>query len=247
MPMPDQTPLTTTPTCGRIAPKQGGGLPRNTGGGLGRNQRALSAEICTGALVGVAGITWWQIDRIERPTVQTVPETTLAQTIGGPWTLTDQSRHEVTDRTWRGKVEVIYFGYTYCPDACPTELQTIAKALDLLDNDARQVQPLFVTVDPERDTPEHLAEYTAQFHPSLVGLTGTPEQIKAITHAYRVYSARADEKTTGASDYIMDHSSFIYLVGRDGQVVNLLPAGSDPKIMAEAIRAALDRASSKEI
>jgi protein SCO1/2 len=135
--------------------------------------------------------------------------------IGGPFTLVDQTGKTVTEADFRGKWMLIYFGYTYCPDVCPTSLTTMVDALDQLGDKGKNVVPVFITVDPERDTPKQLADYVAAFSPRLVGLTGTPEQIAAAARAYRVYYAKAKEG--GSTAYLMDHSSIVYLVDPDGK------------------------------
>ncbi|MFT8243171.1 SCO family protein [Roseomonas sp. BN140053] len=157
--------------------------------------------------------------------------------LGGPFTLVDQTGKTVTDADYRGKVVVIFFGYSFCPDVCPTELSVVASAMDLLGADADRVQPLFVSVDPERDTPAKLADYVALFHPRIAGLTGTPEQVAAAARAFRVYYA----KTTppGAGEYLMDHSAFTYLLGPDGKLRTLFRPGVTPEQLAEAVRSNL--------
>ena len=123
-----------------------------------------------------------------------------------------------SDRDFRGRYLLLTFGYTYCPDVCPTSLMTMTAALDrLAESDpglARRVVPLLITVDPERDTVEVLAAYATHFHESLVALTGTPEQIAAAAEAYRVYYAKAEVE---GGDYLMDHSAFIFLMGPEGR------------------------------
>jgi len=160
--------------------------------------------------------------------------------IGGPFTLTDQRGREVADAQFRGRLMLVYFGYTYCPDVCPTELQNMSAALDLLGAQAAQVQPLFITVDPQRDTVAQLADYMSHFHPGFLGLSGSPAQVAAAARAYRVYYARA--KGTGKADdpkddtYLVDHSGFVYLMGRDGQYITHFAPNSDPQKMADRIR-----------
>jgi protein SCO1 len=161
--------------------------------------------------------------------------------IGGPFTLTDQSGRTVTDADFRGRWMLVYFGYTFCPDVCPTELQTIAAALDRLGADAAKVQPVFVTIDPERDTPAVLADYVKLFDKRLVGLTGTPDQIRDVAREYRVYYAKVTPKS--ASSYLMDHSSFAYLMGPDGRFRTLLQPGESPEAMAARIESQLRQAS----
>ena len=153
--------------------------------------------------------------------------------IGGPFELVDQHGQPVTDKTFRSKYLLVYFGYGYCPDVCPTELANIGAALDILGPKAETVKPLFITVDPERDTPAFLSDYVANFHPRLTGLTGTPEQIKAVAKAYKVYYAKADRP--GEGEYLMDHTSFVYLMGPDGRFLSLFRGQTDPKTIAETI------------
>ena len=155
--------------------------------------------------------------------------------VGGPFSLTDDQGRAVTDQTYRGRWMLVYFGYTFCPDVCPTELQTIASALDTLGPDANAVVPLFVTVDPERDTPAALANYVKLFDNRIVGLSGTPEQIAAVARAYRVYYAKVTPKDS--TSYLMDHSSFVYLVGPDGKLRALFRPGQSARELADAIRA----------
>ena len=139
--------------------------------------------------------------------------------IGGPFELVDQQGAPVTDKTFSGRYMLIYFGYGFCPDVCPTELANMAAALDALGSKSENIQPLFITVDPERDTPEFLADYVVNFHPRLIGLTGTPEQVKTAAKAYKVYYAKAGKP--GEADYLMDHTSFVYLMGPDGRFLSL--------------------------
>lgn len=155
--------------------------------------------------------------------------------LGGAFSLIDQAGHTVTDRDLSGRWALLYFGYTSCPDVCPTELQAMAAALDALGPDlGAQVQPVFVTVDPERDTPERLASYVALFHPRLIGLTGTPAQVAQAARAYRVYYAKAQSED--ASNYLMDHSSFVYLLDREGAVRALFRSGTTAEDLAAALR-----------
>lgn len=135
--------------------------------------------------------------------------------VGGPFTLTDHTGKRVRDADFRGKYLLVVFGFTFCPDVCPTELQLISAALDALGPKAERVVPLFITIDPERDTPGQLATYVQSFHPRLIGLTGTAREIEAVAKEYRVYVRKApDPKSTAG--YSMDHSALIYLMGPDG-------------------------------
>lgn len=157
-------------------------------------------------------------------------------TIGGPFSLVDQDGKAVTDRDFRGQYLLIYFGYTYCPDVCPTALTDMSDALDLLGEAAAKVTPVLITIDPARDTPEHLKEYAAYFHPRLRALTGSAEQVAAIAKAYRVYYAKAEQDDATEDDYLMDHSSVIYLMGPDGVFRVHFPHGADAETMAQRIR-----------
>lgn len=154
--------------------------------------------------------------------------------IGGPFTLVDGDGRTRTDAEFRGRLMLIYFGYTYCPDVCPTELQAMAQAVELLGEDASKVQPIFITVDPERDSPEVVKAYAANFGAGMIGLTGTPEQVAQAARAYRVYYRKASSES--ATDYLMDHSSIIYLMGPDGRFLTHFSRGAAPADMAQAIR-----------
>lgn len=152
--------------------------------------------------------------------------------VGGPFTLLDQDGRRVTEKDFLGKYMLVFFGYTYCPDVCPTELQVMTAALDQMGAEAQRIQPVFVSIDPDRDTPSVLKAYVGNFGDRLVGLTGTPEEVAAMAKAYRVYYARAGGGS--GKDYLMDHSSIIYLMGPDGRFVKHMPYTTDaPKLAAE--------------
>jgi protein SCO1/2 len=158
--------------------------------------------------------------------------------VGGPFTLVDQHGQERTEQDFAGRYMLIYFGYTYCPDFCPMSLSNMTQAMDLLPPEAaEQVVPVFITVDPERDTVAQLAEYAPLFHPRLVALTGSAEATKQAAQAYRVYFAKAGDDDPDA--YLMDHSTFIYLMGPDGEYVRHFAHNATPEEMAEAIEAAI--------
>src|ERR1700730_12557407 len=159
--------------------------------------------------------------------------------IGGPFDLVDHAGNRRTDADFRGKFLLVYFGFTYCPDVCPTDLLAIGLTLDRLGAGAEAVQPLFITVDPERDTPEHLAKYVPFFHPRLIGLTGNADQIRKVASAYRAYFAKV--AISSSAEYTVDHSSFIYLMDRNGQYLGFFPPGTSAERMAEVIRLHLSR------
>jgi protein SCO1/2 len=153
--------------------------------------------------------------------------------VGGPIALVDQAGKPVTESNFAGKFALIFFGYTTCPDVCPTELSAMATALDQLGPKADQVVPVFITVDPERDTPEVVGQYAQAFYPRMVGLTGTPEQVAKAAKAFRVYYQKAEVQ--GSSTYLMDHSAFTYLMGPDWSVRDILPPQLAPQEMAQRI------------
>jgi cytochrome oxidase Cu insertion factor (SCO1/SenC/PrrC family) len=159
--------------------------------------------------------------------------------IGGPFSLTDQHGNTVTEADYRGRYMLIYFGFTYCPDVCPTTLATMAEALDLLGDEAEPIVPILITVDPERDTPEQLKMYVSHFSPRFVGLTGTPEQIASVAKEYKVYYAKAAEEGADADAYTMDHSSITYLMGPDGAYVRHFSHATTADQMAERLREAI--------
>ena len=158
-------------------------------------------------------------------------------TIGGPFTLTDQDGRQVTEQDFAGKYRLIYFGFTHCPDVCPTDLAVIGPALRRFEKSdparAARVVPIFVTVDPERDTPAVLKEYVAAFHPRLVGLTGTPQQVAAMVKRYGAYGAKGDPAAGGGYD--VNHSRLVELIGPDGKPIALLPYEKGAKNLAAEI------------
>lgn len=159
--------------------------------------------------------------------------------LGGPFSLVDQSGKAVTERDFAGRWMLVYFGYSFCPDVCPTELGTMAAALDAMGPAGATVVPAFISVDPQRDTPAHLADYVSRFHPRMQGLTGTPEQVAEAARRYRVYYARVQRPEN--TDYLMDHSSFIYLVGPDAKVRSLFRPEQTPEAIAAAVSAQIGR------
>jgi protein SCO1/2 len=141
--------------------------------------------------------------------------------IGGPFALTATTGQTVTDQTFRGKWVVMYFGYTYCPDACPTALNNISVALERLGVDSAKLQPLFVTVDPQRDTREEMREYLKSFDSRIIGLTGTKDQIDKVIKEFRVY-ASAEKPDSDGGNYLVSHSSYLYLMDPRGNFVNVI-------------------------
>lgn len=214
--------------------------------------RFLSAIVilCLGALWGAAWLWRGEGESVTDAFVRRIagfsgPEGSVAPTagavamppgvtLGGPFTMTDSKGRTVSEKDFAGRWLVMYFGYTFCPDVCPTELGNIAAAMDELGPVAERVTPVFVSIDPERDKPAHLSDYVDLFHPRMVGLTGSIEQVTEMARRYRVFFRK--ETRTDAADYLMDHSSFIYIVGPDGKVRTVLKPQSAPATIAGALR-----------
>lgn len=189
---------------------------------------------------------------------QRTPVVTGEARVGGPFTLVDPDGAAVSDNNFAGRYMLIYFGYTNCPDVCPLALQKISIALDILSAegvDLAPLQPIFITVDPARDSPAVMGDYVEAFHPSLIGLTGSAEAIAAVAAAYLVSSARTDAsgeadavgtenmgdmKNMKDGDYLMNHSSVIYLMGPDGRYVSHFNAIATPGDIAARLRPLLD-------
>jgi len=180
-------------------------------------------------LLAIAAVAWWSTAPKTPVPVAATPD------IGGPFALTATDGSTVTERSYRGKIMLVYFGYTDCPDACPTALNEIAGALAELGPIADRIQPLFITVDPQRDTREVLATYVRSFDPRIIGLTGTPAQIAAAAKEYRVYYAPF--KTADAPDgYLMDHTSVVYVMNEEGRFVASFTQETPAAQMAERLR-----------
>jgi protein SCO1/2 len=155
------------------------------------------------------------------------------------FSLTDSQGRPVTDQTYRGKWMLVYFGYTYCPDVCPAMLQTISDVLDQLGDQAAQIVPIFITVDPERDTPVVIGGYVSLFDQRFIGLTGTPRQVADVEATYRVYARRVNSPK--GDGYMIDHSSYLYLQGPDGKLKALFKDGIMEADMVVAITAAMSQ------
>ena len=154
--------------------------------------------------------------------------------VGGPFALVGGDGKPVSDKDFRGKYMLVYFGYTYCPDVCPTTLNAVADALDKLGPKADRIQPLFITVDPKRDNPAAVKQFAAAFGSRIAGLTGSAEQIAVVAKEYRVYYA--EHRTgPGPDDYTMDHSSVLYLMGPDGRFIAPIRADLAPDQMAVSL------------
>jgi protein SCO1/2 len=156
------------------------------------------------------------------------------QAIGGPFKLKTGRGDIVTERDFRDKWLLVYFGYTHCPDICPTTLAEVVQTIDLLGAAGAGVQPLFITIDPERDTPDVMDAYVKALDARIIGMTGTPAEIAAAAKGYKVHYAKMESKSGNGRDYQMEHSSFVYVMGPDGRYVTLFTpgAGQAPDQMA---------------
>ena len=158
--------------------------------------------------------------------------------IGGPFALVDQDGRAVTDRSFAGRYRIVYFGYTYCPDVCPVDMQHIGAAMKLLDTQApglaKRIVPIFVSVDPARDTPAVLKQFVSAFDPRVVGLTGTPEAVAKAAKGYAIYFRKG--AVTPGGGYLMDHSTTTYLMDPAGKPLALLPTEGTPQAIADEIR-----------
>ena len=180
------------------------------------------------ALLLAAGL-WYLSPRLSNRSAEVVSG---VPSIGGPFTLINAQGKPVTDRDFLGRYMLIYFGYTFCPDVCPATLASIAAALDKLGERGNRVQPLFITIDPKRDTPALIGQYSKAFSPRLIGLTGTAEQVATVEKEYRVYAA--EHRTgNGPNDYTIDHSGIVYLMGADGRFVAVIRADDASTMAAE--------------
>ncbi|KAG1695464.1 hypothetical protein DVH05_019620 [Phytophthora capsici] len=194
------------------------------------------------ALAGVVGSGVVYYYNSEKNRLQTQSASTVTSIgkplLGGPWTLVDcDTGRAVTDASYRDKFSLLYFGFTHCPDICPNELVRIGAVLDKLEEDnSPEVVPLFVTVDPNRDTIAQMKVYKGDFHPKLKMLTGTRQQVADIAKAYRVYFSKADEKEDDDEDYLVDHSIVMYLVGPDGQFLDFFTQNARVEDIAAKIK-----------
>lgn len=156
-----------------------------------------------------------------------------AALIGGPFSLVDTSGKRVTDRDFRGKLMLVFFGYAHCPDVCPTELQTLSEVMEKLGPAATKVAPIFISVDPKRDTPQALADYLKNFNPRIIGLTGDQNEIASAAKAYRVYYRNA---AGSGEDYAVDHSAFVYLMDGEGKYLTHFSFNTAPDSILAVIK-----------
>jgi protein SCO1 len=196
----------------------------------GRLLTVIVAGFLIGALGGAAALV------LTREPAVPVVATTGTALIGGPFTLVGRDGKPVTDQNFRGKFMLVFFGFTHCPDICPAELQVMSAALDQLGPKANDIIPIFITLDPERDTPQVVAAYVANFGQRFVGLSGSPEQIAEAAKAYRVIHSKFQEKGAKPDDYSIDHTALVYLMGKDGKFLAFFEHSTPAAKMAETLR-----------
>ena len=155
-------------------------------------------------------------------------------TIGGPFSLINQDGKPVTEATYKGKLMLVYFGFTYCPDICPTDVSIMSQAMKQLGTDAAKIVPLFITIDPERDTVQQMKSYLSNFNPPVEGLTGDRKAIDAVIKEYKVYAQKVPRKDV--NDYTMDHSAYMYLMDGNGKYLTHFKHGTAPAEIANEIR-----------
>jgi len=202
--------------------------------------KVLIAIVLALAAAGALGAAWVSLVEVPAPKVAT----SGTAAIGGPFTLVSTNDGNVTDQTYRGKWLLIFFGYTFCPDACPTALNNISVALEKLGADAGKLQPLFVTLDPQRDSREVLAEYLKSFDSRIVGLTGSQDQIDRVVKGYRVYVASQKSETQSDDNYLVFHSAYIYLMDPQGKFVNVIQGSEAGEEIAAWLRKQMTHATS---
>lgn len=187
----------------------------------------ISAAIVAGGMFAVG-----LVERSDNPPT-TAQNTVSGAALGGPFTLVGADGKAVTDQDFRGKWMLIYFGYTFCPDVCPTTLNSIAQALVQLRSHADALVPIFITVDPARDTPKVIGDYVKAFDPRILGLTGSNAQIASVAQEYHIYYAK---QADSGKDYLIDHSSFLYLINPQGKFVKVMPGSLSAGEMADTLR-----------
>jgi len=195
---------------------------------LSNKQALIPYLLLVAALAG--GLLWHESEMVPGMG-RTV--TTGQATVGGPFRLTDQTGKTVGDADFRGRYMLVYFGYSFCPDVCPTTLGVMAQAFEKMGADSARIVPIFITVDPARDTPKVLADYMKAFGPQFVGLTGSDAEIKAVEKQYRVYAAK---RPLANGNYGMDHSSVMYLMGPTGKMVSFYDEAISPDDLAKDLK-----------
>ncbi len=202
--------------------------------------RALAAGFAI-VLLAAAGAAAWRANSHVEVDHEALRKARLMEDVmfgraalGGPFSLTDHHGRRRSLAEWRGKIVVLYFGYMFCPDVCPTDLVAIASMMTALGPESAHVVPLFVTLDPERDTIEQLRLYVPHFHSRLIGLTGTPEEVAKVAALYKIYFKKVAARE--GPHYLLEHSAYIYVLDEHGQHYETFPAGTSPQRLTTLLR-----------
>lgn len=213
---------------------------------MARRRRVLASFVAAAALSGAAVVSWAQ-DRAfpaeaagREEAARLMNDLMTDKSVGRPFTLADTHGRRRSLASFKGKVVLLYFGYTYCPDVCPTDQMEIGRLMKAMGRDARHLQPLFVTLDPERDTPQLLRAYAAAFHPGLVALTGSVEEIRKVATEWKAWFGKV--QPSGGRPYLLDHTAFTYLIDREGRYLAYFRPGTSGERMAELVREVLSGA-----
>lgn len=197
---------------------------------------ALAVTVVAGLLGGTAYSVW--SSRSNDPYADCRAGVVAGGDVGGPFTLIDETGATVTDKDVITAPSLVYFGYTFCPDVCPLDSARNADAVDILEEKGFMVTPIFISVDPDRDTPEVLADFTDNLHPRMIGLTGSPDQVKAASMAYKTYFKKQED---GGEFYMMDHTTFTYLVFPQKGFVDFFDRDETADMMAERVGCFLEK------
>ena len=206
--------------------------------------RTLIAVTSAVAIAGLLGATWYVSsgpgDADKYAACRTSAVAGGTSQIGGSFTLVDENGTTVTDKEVIDQPTLLYFGYTFCPDVCPLDNSRNAEAVEVLENRGTIVKPVFISIDPGRDTPETLRDFTENLHPRMLGLTGSPEQVKAASQAYRTYFKKQEPEEGEEEYYLMDHSTFTYLVFPDEGFIEFFRRDITPEQMADKVQCFMD-------
>ena len=199
-----------------------------------RSQIAGIIILVIAAVIGASALIY--VNNQKQPTVTGGLGVSTAVPVGGAFSMTDHTGKRVTEALLQDRYSLIYFGYTFCPDVCPTELQDMSVAVNLAGEAGEKVTPIFVTIDPERDGQQEVSDYVEAFHPRMIGLRGTEEETTTIAKAFRVFYQPVNKED---EYYLVDHSNFIYLMGPDGRNIAIFNGDVDPQVMARGIAEAV--------
>jgi len=206
--------------------------------------KKINPMIMMAGVVALAVVTVFGLSQMGgRSSSSGVASSKGSSLVGGAFSLIDHTGKRVTEKNYRGKYQLVYFGYTHCPEICPTSLQAMSEAMEALGEQGDQIVPLFITVDPERDKPAALADYISNFDPRIVGLTGTPEEIHKASKNYRVYSKKVISKD--ATDF--DHSAITFFMDKQGRYLTHFAYGVDGLTMAKRIKALLQKSEPRKL